>query len=399
MTVAAQPTASHSVLGTRHSALSRYSLPAAIVLVFIGGLGFLRRTDPDYWWHLRAGRDILASGSLPRVDAYSHTMAGQPWIAHSWLWEAVLALVSDRVGYVGVSALLAGLLVLTFGLLYTLLRANGLIEWAAAALVVLGVNLSLQTLTARPHAVTYLGVIITLWLLEWWRRGRAGQLWWMLPMLALWANFHGGYAIGLGLLGLALAGELLGAWLERRPARWRTLAGVLAGGLATSSLNPQGPAIHLFAAGFLGRESAMQRYIQEWASPDFHDWPGLAFAVGLVLLALVGLVGRRRDAATGGAPPLDWPAILIALAVTWLGLQSVRHLPLFALGALPALRPGWPPGVRWRPVIARQSPWPSPSSTAWRSASSLARSPPACSANRWPRSGVSRSKSGTRARR
>jgi MFS family permease len=325
------------------AALSRHSLPAAVVLVLIAALSFVRRTDPDYWWHLRAGRDILATGSLPRVDLYSHTMAGQPWVAHSWLWEVVLALVADTAGYAGVSALLAGLLLASFGLLYRLLRARGLVEWAAAALVLLGALMSVQTLTARPHAVTYLGVITTLWLLEWWRRGQARRLWWMLPLLALWANVHGGYAIGLAVLGLALAGEWLEARLAGRPARLRTLAAVLAGGLVAASLNPQGPAIHLFAAGFLSRESAMQRYIQEWASPDFHDWPGMAFAVGLVLLALTGLRPAR----------IGWPAALVALAFAWLGLQSVRHVPLFALGGLPALAAGL---AAWPPLAARPRP-------------------------------------------
>src|SRR5262245_42609203 len=90
--------------------LNRHSLPAAVVLILIGALGFVRRTDPDFWWHLQAGRDILASGGLPRVDAYSHTMGGQPWVAHSWLFEVVLALLMGSVGYVGVSALLSALL-------------------------------------------------------------------------------------------------------------------------------------------------------------------------------------------------------------------------------------------------------------------------------------------------
>ena len=306
----------------------------------IGALGFVRRTDPDFWWHLQAGRDILASGGLPRVDAYSHTMYGQPWVAHSWLFEVVLALLMGSVGYVGVSVFLSALLVTTFGLLYRLLRARGLVEWAAAALVLLGAVMSTLTLTARPHAVTYLFVIITLWLLEWRRRGHERALWWMLPLLVVWANVHGGYAIGLGMLGLALVGEVVDAWLGRRTPRVGALAAVIAGGLAAASLNPQGPAIHLFAAGFLSRESAMQRFIQEWASPDFHDFPGMAFAVALVLLALVGMRTRA----------LGWAATLIALAFVWLGLQSVRHVPLFALGGLPALAAGL---AAWSPLAAR----------------------------------------------
>jgi hypothetical protein len=306
--------------------LSRYQLPIVAVLTAIGALGYMRRTDPDFWWHVRAGRDMLTTGTFPRVDSYSHTMAGAPWVAHSWLWEVVLAALYYGVGYVAVSTLLATLLVVSFGLMYALLRARGLIEWAAAALVFAGALMSVQTLTARPHVVTYLAIITTAWLLEWWRRGQERRLWWLLPVLLVWANVHGGYAIGLGLVLLTLVGEAVGAWVERRPARLRTLAGVLGGGVLVSSLNPQGPAIHAFAVGFLSSESAMQRYIQEWASPDFHDWPGQILALSLLILIAVGL----RPSMVG------WALALPALACTWQALQAVRHIPLYALVTLPA---------------------------------------------------------------
>ncbi|MCC6626118.1 MAG: hypothetical protein IT340_01825 [Chloroflexi bacterium] len=351
MTAIAAPTAAPATPAppdTTWWRLSRYTLPIAGVLIAIGTLAFLRRTDPDFWWHVRAGRDMLANGTVPRVDPYSYTMAGAPWVAHSWLWEVTLAGVYDTAGYGAVSALLAGLLVATFWLTYRLLRARGLIEWAAAIVVLAGALMSVQTLTARPHAVTYLGIAVTAWLLEWWRRGQERRLWWLLPLMALWVNIHGGYAIGLGLVGLTLVGELLDARLVRRRPRLATLAGVLAGGLVTSSLNPQGPAIHLFAAGFLSRDSAMQRYIQEWASPDFHDWPGLILALSLVTLVAVGL----RPGATG------WSLGLPALAGVWQALQAVRHIPLYALVTLPAAAPamaGLAPALAARPRLPEET--------------------------------------------
>ena len=322
--------------------LGRHSLLTAFVFILLGFLAFFRQTDVDFWWHLRAGRDILA-GRFPRLDTYSHTMAGQPWVAHEWLWEVLQALIMDSVGYVGISVLLAVLLLATFGLLYRLIRAQGVNEWTAAGLVALAGVMSIQTLTARPHAATYLFAIITLWLLAGWRQGRERALWWLVPLLVPWANLHGGYAIGLGLVGLTLAGELADAWLARRRPRVTTLVGVLAAGAAAASLNPQGPAIHLFALGFLNRESAMHRFINEWASPDFHDWPNLAFALGLLLLVVVGLRPRA----------LGWSAVLPALAFTWLGLQAVRHVPLFALAALPVVASGL---AAWPPLAARRRP-------------------------------------------
>lgn len=310
--------------------LGRHSLGAALVLALITTLGFFRRTDPDFWWHLQAGRDILATGRWPTVDRYSFTVAGEHWVAHEWLWEAITAAIQDSIGYLGISSLLAFMLCSTFLLLYRVMRGQGVNEWVSAGLTGLAALMSLQTLTARPHAVTYLLVLTTVVLLERWRRGDERPLWWLVVLLIPWANLHGGYAIGLGLCGLTLIGEVVDAGQARRRPRLKTLLSViLAGGMA-ASLNPQGPFIHLFALSFLNRESAIQRYIQEWASPDFHELTGQAFGLGLLLLVIVG-IGRRG---------ITWSVALPVLAVTWLGLQGVRHVPLFALVALPYVAAG-----------------------------------------------------------
>jgi len=41
--------------------------------------------DPDLWWHLQAGQDIVTSRAIPQVDIYSFTKAGSEWVTHEWL--------------------------------------------------------------------------------------------------------------------------------------------------------------------------------------------------------------------------------------------------------------------------------------------------------------------------
>src|SRR5690242_14099050 len=45
----------------------------APLLLFVVARHFSAPTDSDYWWHVRTGQEIVESGSLPRVDSYSHT--------------------------------------------------------------------------------------------------------------------------------------------------------------------------------------------------------------------------------------------------------------------------------------------------------------------------------------
>src|SRR6476620_9411988 len=56
----------------------RLLVPLTMLLgVFI--FCFIRQTDPDWWWHLRIGKDIWAAKAIPGVDSYSFTRAGQPF--------------------------------------------------------------------------------------------------------------------------------------------------------------------------------------------------------------------------------------------------------------------------------------------------------------------------------
>ena len=39
----------------------------------------------DFWWHLKVGEVIAATRSIPRIDQFSFTAAGKPFIVQNWL--------------------------------------------------------------------------------------------------------------------------------------------------------------------------------------------------------------------------------------------------------------------------------------------------------------------------
>jgi hypothetical protein len=80
------------------------------------------------------------------------------------------------------------------------------------------------------------------------------------------------------------------------------------------------------------RSHAMQAYISEWFSPDFHQSMYLPFA-GLLLATVVAMALSRRRVP---AYQLLWLA-----AATWGALRSVRHIPIFALIAVPIISRQW----------------------------------------------------------
>ncbi len=54
--------------------------------------------DPDLWWHLASGREIVQHQLIPAVDVFSLTASGSRWINSYWLYDIVVYLLYSRLG-------------------------------------------------------------------------------------------------------------------------------------------------------------------------------------------------------------------------------------------------------------------------------------------------------------
>src|SRR5215510_12171529 len=85
-----------------------FSFPAILGTMLVGLVFYEARVfnaDPDAWWHIKVGQDILSAHHWPTVDPYSFTAANAPWIAYEWLGEVALAAVSKLGGGYGLAIL------------------------------------------------------------------------------------------------------------------------------------------------------------------------------------------------------------------------------------------------------------------------------------------------------
>jgi hypothetical protein len=92
-------------------------------------------------------------------------------------------------------------------------------------------------------------------------------------------------------------------------------------------VNPNGTRILLYPFETLS-DPAMQTFIQEWYPPDFSQLIWLPFLLSLIALIGLGVFGKKR---------LSLPNLLLLLVFGYLGLRSMRHVPLFAVAAAPIL--------------------------------------------------------------
>ena len=97
--------------GSRSTTATALPRAAAIAAILLGAFEIV---DTDAFWHATNGERILELRTVPRVDEYSHTAAGEPTTYYSWLAEVIAALLIRAGGFellVLVKALACGLLV------------------------------------------------------------------------------------------------------------------------------------------------------------------------------------------------------------------------------------------------------------------------------------------------
>jgi hypothetical protein len=302
----------------------------SVLFAAIFSLAAVPPLDPDLWWHLANGRLILTTGSIPHVDVYSFSAAGQPWVMHEWLADLAMYLLYQLGGLTLMVAIFAGVVTASAACLYLLLRQTGLAASAAAAVTLVGALAGSTAWGARPQL---LNVLFCGLLLLGLMRYRAGRLpaFVLPPFIWLWANVHSAFVVGVIITVIFLGGEIFDAWRSRPGAmprrRLTALGWGIVAGAGLAFVNPFGIQTVLFSLGTL-TSPLIQNNIQEWASPDFHSMAGMMFEA-LVFLMLVGLATGRVKARTS-----EW---LIAFALLYLALASQRHVPLFVLGAAPLM--------------------------------------------------------------
>ncbi len=297
------------------------------LIVFAFCLPLLGETDPDYWWHLRTGQLIADTGGVPRVDDYSFTVTGQPWISHEWLTDLLIFLVSRQVGYVGVAALFGVVSAATIVFVYRTCRHYGAHAPWAALLCCWALLMMQPSINARPQMLTMLLLASFAFVLTRHAAGGGRRLWVLPPLLALWVNLHGGYVIGLVFLGLAVVGGVAERLLGRRDQPLGPLVGVTVLATLASGLTPHGLDALRYPLTYVGRENASLQFIAEWRSPDFHQTLVFPFAASLLLALGLGLSGR----------PLRPTTLFWSVTVAFMALQSVRHIPLYAIVVTPLL--------------------------------------------------------------
>ena len=300
---------------------ARGSLPllvgvAILAVLVVAGDHLLN--DPDTQWQITIGQWIVDHRAVPHTDVYSFTMRRQPWISTQWLAQVLYAQACAWFGWSGPVVLAALASAVTFALLARYL-VRSLSDSAALVFVAVAFALTAPHLLARPHVLAL--PIMVAWIGELIAASdrREAPSFRLLPLMALWANFHGGFVFGLMMIGpIALDGLINAARSERMrlAVRW-AIFGALA--LAAACCTPYGWESLLASRKILALGSALP-LITEWRAADFstlHPFEiGLLGGIGLALYRGIML------------PPIR---IVILLGLVHMALAQGRAAEILAL--------------------------------------------------------------------
>lgn len=272
--------------------------------------------DRDFWWHITAGRIMLQTHAIIRIDPFAYTRVGQPYFAnYEWLAQIILSLIYKFTGSTGIILFRGIVATSTVGILLTLAKRT---RFAYLLLGVWAVVITKGSWLERPQLFTF--VLFATFLALAFRlldaesvKSRIRLCIGLVATEFLWVNLHGGAAI----LGCAIATFLfVQAVVDPTPhmrgsERTRTLLllGATLGAAALAFvLPPNGIGSLRYLWSLLSDQTIL--YIAEFRPRDWVPyiielWPFIVFACvslwfgrrhwifNLLLLLMVAFLSRQ----------------------------------------------------------------------------------------------------------
>jgi hypothetical protein len=281
--------------------------------------------DTDTWWHLRAGQWIIEHHRLLTTDPFSYTRFGAGWHYPGWLVQVNMYWIYKIFGPGGLNLWTAIMVCLAFIFVWKTTEGNSFIR---AFTMVFAAAASGVYWAARPYLVTFILTAVYIWLFETLRKNdylsiKKSAIW-MSVLMIIWANSHAGFFAGFLIWGVYFLDALIN-WFSKR-SDIKVIQGLFRLGLllvVCVCINPYGVEMLAYPFKTMGI-SALQDYIQEWQSPNFHSISVQPFAwLILLVLGSVGLSGRKMLLSD----------FLLTGGFAYMGLMAGRNIALFGIAA------------------------------------------------------------------
>jgi hypothetical protein len=278
----------------------------------------------DLGWQRWIGHVILTTHQIPtHLGAETFTAPGAPWIPQEWLFAVAVSLAGGGWGQTLFAILIGLCIAATIGLTAyrTWQRSQSALSLSMS--VVLATMLLFPFDSLRAEYPAWFFLALSLAVIEAPFRGKwsvmARLL--LLPLAVLWANIHASVILLPTILLLSSIAAIARARAFKPRGAFHLLLAI--GTLACSWINPVGYRLTTYTLGMQG-DSVATRYITEWRPPTLSSHYFTIDFLPAFTLALAALLYRRKL----------WDLALVA-PFGYLAFHAVRHIPLFAIVAVP----------------------------------------------------------------
>lgn len=273
----------------------------------------------DLGWHLAAGDLIREQGHIPFTDPWSFTSGGRQWFNLSWLWDVFASVLFQYAHFNGLILFIVACGAVIVGYLASICSSSGASPIAVCIAVFFACLLYPAFaaypnvyLAAAPNIATMLFAAIFYGECL---KGTKRVL--LLPaIMVLWANMHGGFLLGLFILGIFWGVALLRRdWAH---LKLYSLAG--AGCFIATFINPLGWHIYDGVACTLG--NSVQANITEWW-PYYQNIRMPGSLPGIIYILIFAALELRYR----GFHPLE--ARLLSWLFLFMGFHQFRYMSFF----------------------------------------------------------------------
>jgi len=310
------------------SQFENFTFVVTLLMVFM--IAARAPLDNDLWWHLRSGELTWQTLQPTLQDQFSYTRLGQPWINHSWLSQVVLYALFHFGDAFALGTLTALMAVICMGLVYSQCEGAALLK---SAVVLFGSMVASVVWSPRPQMFSLLLFSLMGFFLNYYQKHKNAPLW-IIPLLfALWSNLHGGYPLGIMLMGVTIIGGTLENVLGPGGKGSMDRQQIIKLGFCCSLsiifllINPNGFNTWMIPFKTINVE-ALRNLISEWASPDFHDPVQQLMLVFWFLLFFGAVFSSRKP---------NWIEFLTIVIFGGMAFVSRRNFGPFAISASPIL--------------------------------------------------------------
>lgn len=302
-----------------------------IVLLLILIMAIRMPLDTDMWWHLRAGQETWENKQVYSVDTFSFTRQGESWINHSWFSQVLMYLMFQGGGFYSLSIWVGICAVASMVFVYMQMEGHPLLR---SGILILTGTVSSVVWSPRPQVMSLVLFSLLSYLLHLYKRkGNIRVLIVIVPLFMVWGNLHGGYILGILLMGCFIGGSILNQLIledKTDQLSWKQIGLVsifMVISLLAVLVNPFGFDMWRIPFNTIGVET-LQNLVSEWSSPDFHQ----AFQQPMLfmLLAVICAVGLSKR-------QIDLFDLVALVFFSWAALTARRNFGPFAIVAAPIL--------------------------------------------------------------